>query len=144
MSSQAVHFEQPTVSIDNLPTQKSLLDFSANTLPTDFNLEDHVLSKILDDTVMVEYIDVIDAGPGGMAISRGGIAIPLSNVHNAWRKAKVVLKGQSVKQLEVGEIVLLPHNMGIGITNVEVEGYGKVKNGLFIREQAIFGACKPK
>jgi len=142
--SNAVHLQQKTVSIDHLPVQKSLLDFSSNTLPTDFNMDDHVFSKLFDDTVMVEYIDIIDAGPGGMAISRGGIAIPINDVHNAWRKGRVILKGESARQLEVGDIVLLPHNMGIGITNVEVEGFGKVKNGLFIREQAIFGICKPK
>jgi hypothetical protein len=32
--------------------------------------------------------------------------------------------------------------MGIPITNLEVEGYGKIKNGLFINEQRMFGICK--
>jgi hypothetical protein len=32
--------------------------------------------------------------------------------------------------------------MGIPITNLEIEDHGKIKNGLFINEQRIFGICK--
>jgi hypothetical protein len=33
--------------------------------------------------------------------------------------------------------------MGIPVSNLNIEGHGKVKKGLFINEQRIFGICKP-
>jgi hypothetical protein len=32
--------------------------------------------------------------------------------------------------------------MGSGVSNLEVKGYGKVKNGLFLNEQRMFGVCE--
>jgi hypothetical protein len=39
---------------------------------------------------------------------------------------------------------MFPTNMGIGISNIDVEGHGMLKHGLFINEQRMFGGCKAK
>lgn len=133
-----------SVSIDVLATQKSHIDLSDKSLPSDFGLDDYKIFKLFDDVMLVEYCDLVvdDSGLVGEYIERNGIAIPVNQVHNAWRKGKVVLKGPNVKFTEVGEIVVFPNNMGIPITNLEVKDYGKVKNGLFLNEQRMFGVCE--
>ena len=129
--------------IDILAPQKSHIDLSDKALPSDFGLDDYVLSKLFDDVMLLEYCDLVTGeGEVGDYIMRGGIAVPVAQVYNAWRKGKVILKGPNVRYTEVGEIVVFPNNMGIPITNLEVKGYGKVKDGLFLNEQRMFGFCE--
>lgn len=134
--------EQPQASIDILAPQRSHIDLTDRSLPTDFGLENYILSKLMDDVMLVEYCDLQSGEEGTEYVMRGGIAVPVNQVHNMWRKGKVVLKGPNVRYTEVGEIVLCPSNMGIQISNVEVKGYGKVKKGLFLNEQRMFGICE--
>ena len=122
-----------SVSIDILTPQKSHIDLADRALPSDFGLDDYKLSKVFDDVILIEYCDVHGSEDGSEYILRGG---------NAWRKGKVVLIGPNVRYTALDEIVVFPNNMGIPITNLEVEGYGKLKNGLFINEQRMFGICK--
>lgn len=135
--------EQPQVSIDLLAPQRSHIDLTDKSLPTDFGIEDYVLNKLFDDVVLVEYCD-IHGDDKVEYIMRGGIAVPINNVTNAWRKGKVVLKGPRATQVELGEIIMCPNNMGIPISNVEVKNYGKVKKGLFINQERMFGGCELK
>jgi len=128
--------------IDILATQKSHIDLSDNALPTDFGLDDYKLSKLFDDVMLIEFCDLIEDEEGGEFIERGGIIIPVTQIQNAWRKGEVILKGPNVKLAEVGDIVVFPKNMGIPIANVEVTDHGKVKNGLFLNEQRMFGICE--
>lgn len=131
------------VSIDILKTQKSHIDLSDRALPSDFGLDDYVLSKLFDDVMLLEFCDIHGHEDGSEYILRGGIAVPVNQVHNAWRKGKVILKGPNVNYTEVGDIVVFPNNMGINISNLEVENYGKITKGLFLNEQRMFGICKP-
>jgi hypothetical protein len=131
-----------SVSIDVLAPQKSHIDLADSSLPSDFGLDDYKLSKLFDDVMLLEYCDLVSGEESGDYILRGGIAIPVAQVHNAWRKGKVILKGPNVRYTEVGDIVVFPNNMGIPITNLEVTGHGKVKNGLFLNEQRMFGVCE--
>jgi cellobiose-specific phosphotransferase system component IIB len=131
-----------SVSIDVLAPQKSHIDLSDKMLPSDFGLDDYQLSNLFDDVILIEYCDVHGGEDGSEYILRGGIAVPINQVHNAWRKGKVILNGPRVQYAKVGDVVVFPNNMGIPITNLEVEGYGKIKNGLFINEQRMFGICK--
>lgn len=131
-----------SVSVDILTPQKSHIDLADRALPSDFGLDDYKLSKVFDDVILIEYCDIHGSEDGSEYILRGGIAVPINQVHNAWRKGTVILIGPNVKYTNVGEIVVFPNNMGIPITNLEVEGYGKLKNGLFINEQRMFGICK--
>ncbi len=130
------------VSIDILAPQRSHIDLADRGLPTDFGLDDYTLTKLMDDVMLLEFCDLVSVDSGDEYIQRGGIIIPVTQVHNMWRKGKVILKGPRVNFTEVGEIVMFPANMGVQISNVEVEGYGTVKKGLFLNEQRMFGVCK--
>lgn len=130
-------------SIDTLKTQKSHIDLSDKALPTDFGMDDYVLSTVLDDEILVEYADLHGGEDGSEYIMRGGIAVPVNQVHNAWRKGRVILIGARVQYAKLGDIVVFPNNMGIPVSNLNIENHGKVKKGLFINEQRIFGICKP-
>ena len=142
--SNYTHLEQAPISIDFAPVQKSHIDLSDRSLPTDFGLDDYVFSKLLDDIILVEYADLVMDDVSGDYIMRKGIAIPVNQIHNAWRKGKVVLAGPQVKWVAVDDIVVFPNNMGIPITNLDIEGHGPIKNGLFLNEQRLFGICKVK
>ena len=132
------------ISIDALLPLRSHIDLSDRSLPTDFGMEDYVLSKLMDDVMLLEFCDLQSGEDGAEYVMRGGIAIPTTQVLNMWRKGRVVLKGPNVRYTEIGEIVMFPANMGVQITNLEVEGYGSVKKGLFLNEQRMFGICKAK
>lgn len=136
--------EQQPASIDLLKPLHSHIDLSDKNLPTDFGLDDYVLSKLMDDVMLIEYCDLESGEDGVEYVLRGGIAVPVNQVHNMWRKGRVILKGPNVRYTDVGEIVLCPANMGIQISNVEVKGHGKVKRGLFLNEQRMFGVCEIK
>jgi cellobiose-specific phosphotransferase system component IIB len=97
----------------------------------------------LDDVILVEYADLHGGEDGSEYIMRGGIAVPVNQVHNAWRKGRVILIGARVQYAKLGDIVVFPNNMGIPVSNLNIENHGKVKKGLFINEQRIFGICKP-
>jgi cellobiose-specific phosphotransferase system component IIB len=132
------------ISIDALKPLRSHIDLSDRSLPTDFGMEDYVLCKLMADVMLLEFCDLQSGEDGVEYVMRGGIAIPVTQVHNMWRKGRVVLKGPNVRYTEVGEIVMFPANMGVQITNIEVEGCGSVKKGLFLNEQRMFGVCKVK
>ncbi len=136
--------EQPQASIDLLAPQRSHIDLSNPSVPSDFGLDDYKLCKIIDDVILLEFCDLEASEDGVEYIMRGGIAIPVNQVQNMWRKGVVILKGPRVQFTEVGEIVMFPANMGVKISNVEIDGYGVVKNGLFLNESRMFGICKAK
>lgn len=133
---------QEPLSIDILRPQKSHIDLSDKQLPSDFGFDDYKLTQLYDDVILMEYCDLVENEEGGDYILRGGIAIPVAQVYNAWRKGKVILKGPNVRQTNVGDIVVFPNNMGIPVSNLVVTGHGKVKNGLFLNEQRMFGICE--
>lgn len=135
---------EPQVSIDVLAPQASHINLADRNLPTDFGLEDYKLTRLMDDVMLIEYCDLQDSQDGVEYVMRGGIAIPTAQIQNMWRKGKVILKGPRVQFTSVGEIVMFPANMGVGISNVEVTGFGLVKKGLFINEQRMFGVCEDK
>lgn len=126
--------------IDQLAPTRSLIDLSSHS-EGDFGLEDFELSFIFDDIILVEYIDLSSDRDG---IMRGGIYIPTNALTKAWRKAKVILAGPNVKYTKVGDIVLFPNNLGVAVANMDISGHGKVKNGIFLNENRIFGICKRK
>ena len=126
--------------IDQLPTQKSLIDLSSHS-SGDFGLDDFNLSFIFDDILLVEYIDMTGDGDN---IMRNGIYIPTNAVSKAWRKAKVILAGPHAKYTKKDDIVIFPNNLGITISNISIDGHGKVKQGIFLNENRLFGICKSK
>jgi len=73
---------------------------------------------------------------------RDGILVPTNSLIKAWRKAKVVLVGPSVKFCKPKDIVIFPNDKGASVSNIEIEGYGKLRKGVFLNEQRLFGICK--
>lgn len=129
-------------SIDSLAPQKSLIDLSKH-FQDNFSLgDDYFLSAVFCDVILVDFIDETSDEKGHGHINRGGIFVPVNAITKAWRKAKVVLAGASVKQCKVGDIVIFPNDKGVSVTNIEVEGYGKIKHGTFLNEERCFGICK--
>ena len=129
------------VSIDRLATTRSLIDLDSYGKGNFGLSDDFVLSKLFDDIILVEFIDEVNDNAGD-PIKRNGIFVPTNALIKAWRKAQVVLAGPSVKQCKVGDIVIFPNDKGASVSNIEVEGFGKLKKGVFLNELRIFGVCK--
>jgi len=96
------------------------------------------LKQVLDDIILAIFIDESD---NGKEIVRNGILVPVNAETKAWRLGKVVLTGTSVRHTKIVDVICFPNNLGVPITNIEVDGYGKINKGIFINEQRIFGIC---
>ena len=124
---------------DNLKNDKSLIDLESHN-NGEFDLDRFKLKFVYDDIVLVELIDEVSDGKG-TAVMRGGLYVPVASLTKAWRKAKVVLVGPTVKYTKIGDIVMYPNDKGMAVSNIEVEGYGKLVKGMFLNEQRLFGIC---
>tara|TARA_R110000744_G_scaffold10369_4_gene32307 strand:- start:17036 stop:17461 length:426 start_codon:yes stop_codon:yes gene_type:complete len=128
--------------IDDLRVNKTLLSFDNAIENNDFGIDDMHVTKVMSDVILAEFIDATSAGE----IMRNGILVPSTAALGAWRKAKVLIVGKSVQGIEVGDIVLLPGDKGIHISNVQVlardslEPYTVMK-GLFISEDRVLATC---
>lgn len=130
------------MNIDALSPQRSLIDldgFSKNSLNS--VLIGYNLSKVLDDIVLVEFVDL---GGNSNEIIRNGLVVPINADTHAWRVGKVVLCGQGTSLVKKGDYVIFPNDRGIMISNVEIEGYGHLDNGQFLNEHRIFGIATPR
>jgi hypothetical protein len=133
----------PEASIDSLATKRSLIDLDGHS-DGDFGLGDeYSLSFVFDDILLVEFIDEDSDGAGDL-IQRGGIYVPTNTLSKAWRKAKVNPAGPEVKYAKEGDIVMFPNDKGAPVSNMEIDGVGKIGKGMFLNEQRLFGICKPK
>jgi len=126
-------------SIDNLAPTKSLIDLSRPD-KGEFGLEDYELSFIFDDILLIEYVDETEQGD----VLRNGIVVPTNAINKAWRRGKVIMAGPDAKYAKEGDVVVFPNNMGVTISGVTVTGKGKVKKGIFLNEERMFGICKKK
>lgn len=129
-----------SASIDNLAPTRSLIDLTKGDRG-DFGLDEHELCFIFDDILLVEYVDETD---DGKEVMRNGIFVPTNAMAKAWRKGRVILAGPDAKYAKEGDIVIFPNNMGVTISNVDITGRGKIKGGVFLNEERMFGICKPK
>ena len=126
-------------SRDNLAPTKSLIDLS-NPDAGEFGIDDYELDFIFDDILLIEYVDETEHGD----VMKGGIVVPSNALNKAWRKGKVILSGPDAKYTKEGDIVIFPNNMGVTISGVTITGKGKVKKGVFLNEERMFGICKLK
>ena len=126
-------------SIDNLAPTKSLIDLSRPD-KGDFGFEDYELSFIFDDILLIEYVDETEDGD----VLRNGIVVPTTAINKAWRRGKVILAGPDAKYAKEGDVVVFPNNMGVTISGVNITGKGKVKKGIFLNEERMFGICKKR
>lgn len=106
-----------------------------------FNLFGYELTAVLDDIILVKYVDCND---DGTEILKNGVWVPINVNTYAWRLGEVVLAGPRCNLVKVGDVVCFPNDKGIQVGNLEVEGQGKLKNSCFLNEERIFGICKPK
>lgn len=128
--------------IDKLAPTRSLIDLSGfpkNSL--DSTLIGYDLVDVLDDIILAEFVDVSSSGN---EIVRNGLVVPINAQTNAWRIGKVVLCGKGCTLVKKGDFICFPNNMGINISKVDVEGYGKMEAGQFLNEHRIFGIVKQK
>ena len=103
---------------------------------TSMELDDWNLDEVLDDILMVQFVDVSE---DGTQLKRGSIYIPVNVVNFAWRVGKVILAGPNVKQATVGKSVVFPNDKGLKVDNLN-----GLKNIVFLNESRIFGICSPK
>lgn len=105
-----------------------------NYLGQDFNLDGWKLTKVLDDILMCQYIDVSE---DGTEVKRGSIYLPINAVNFTWRLAKVLLAGPNCKTVKEGDIVVFPNDKGIQVANMN-----NLKHIVFLNEPRIFGVCE--
>ena len=128
--------------IDKIAPSRSLIDLTglpSNSL--DSTLIGYDMVAVLDDIILVEFIDV---SASGNEIIRNGLVVPINAATNAWRIGKVVLAGKGCVLVKKGDLVCFPNNMGINISKIEVEDHGIVEAGQFLNEHRIFGIVKPR
>jgi hypothetical protein len=102
------------------------------------DVDNFKLTRLHGDVLFCEFIDMSEDGE---SILRNGIFVPLHVQTKAWRKARVILAGVDSKWTKEDEIVLFPNNYGVAIENLEIDGKGKIKHGIFLNESRIFGVC---
>lgn len=126
--------------MDNVKHKKGMIDLDANSEGF-FGLDDYKLSFVFDDIVLVEFVDEVEDSKGS-AVMRNGLYVPTNVNTKAWRKAKVVLTGPNVQFCKKDDIVIFPNDKGVSVANLDIDGYGKVKKGMFLNEQRMFGIAK--
>jgi|TARA_R100000482_G_C5121327_1_gene145979 hypothetical protein len=133
------------VNIDVLAPQKKIIDLDGAHNESLDNLitDDYVLDFIFDDILLIEFIDEVNDGAGD-AVMRGGVYIPTNAIQRAWRKGKIILAGPEAKYAKKGDVVVFPNNLGVGISNTEIGGYGHLRKGIFLNESRLFGICNKK
>ena len=136
-SSNVVHHAQADLD-DNV---KGTIQVESYAGGENFNLFGYELSTVLDDIILVKYVDCND---DGTEILKNGVWIPISVSTYAWRLGEVVLAGPRCKLVKQGDVVCFPHDKGIQVGNLEVSNEGKLKNSCFLNEERVFGICKPK
>ena len=128
--------------MDNVKHKKGMIDLDGNSEGF-FGLDDYKLFFVFDDIVLVEFVDEIEDSQGS-AVMRNGLYVPTNINTKAWRKAKVVLTGPNVYYCKKDDVVIFPNDKGVTVSNMEIEGYGTVKKGMFLNEQRMFGIAHKK
>ena len=106
-----------------------------------FNLFGYELTSVLDDIILVKYVDCTE---DGSEIMKNGVLVPINASTFTWRIGEVLLAGPNCTLVKVGDHVCFPNDKGIAVSNLEIEKFGKVKNSCFLNEDRIFGVCQPK
>lgn len=125
-----------------LPDQvKGLVDLDKYSSDENFSLFGYQLTQVLDDIILVKYLDCSD---DGSEIMKNGILVPINTMTFTWRIGEVVLAGPKCSLVKVGSIVCFPNDRGIQVGNLNIKGQGKIKNSCFLNEDRIFGVCEPE
>lgn len=128
-----------SANIDQLVPTKSLIDLTTHS-DNDFGLSDYNLCSLFDDLLLAEYADETPDGD----IIRDGVIVPANTIQRAWRVGRVILAGTGCKNVKPGDHIIFPHDKGIPISGITIDGHGKLEHGIFLNEERLFGVCKPK
>jgi hypothetical protein len=120
---------------------KGTVQLDNYTSSENFNLFGYELSSVLDDIILVKYVDCNDQGT---EILKNGVWVPINTSTFTWRIGEVLLAGPNCQLVKVGDHVCFPNDKGIAVGNLEITSHGKVKNSCFLNEDRIFGVCQPK
>lgn len=101
-----------------------------------FELADWTLTSVLDDILLVQYVD---ASEDGREVMRNGIYVSVDVTTHVWRVGKVVLAGPNCRFTKVDDYVVFPNDKGIRASNIN-----GIKNAVFLNEPRIFGVCTNK
>jgi len=120
--------------------KRSLIDLETYQETDTFSLQGYKLSKVMDDIVLAQYVDLSN---DGRSVIRNGIHIPLSQVKRTWRLARVILVGPRCKFTTPGDVVCFPDDKGIKVDNLRVVGHDhSLRDCIFLNEQRFFGICQ--
>jgi hypothetical protein len=101
-----------------------------------FELADWTLTSVLDDILMVQYVDATE---DGKEVMRNGLLVPINISTHVWRVGKVILAGPSCKYVKKGDHIVFPNDKGIRASCIN-----ELKNIVFLNEARVFGVCKLK
>lgn len=116
----------------------SALNFDKHASDTFTLIDDFELDKVLDNIILVRYVDTPDSN---QTVMRNGILVPIDHTKAAWRIGQIILAGPDCKNVKVDDYVCFPNDKGIPVSNVVVKGLGKIKQSIFLDESRIFGVC---
>jgi hypothetical protein len=105
-----------------------------NYIGNDLNLDGWKLTKVLDDILMCQYIDVNE---DGTEVKRGSLWVPINTVNFTWRLAKVLIAGPDCRTVKEGDVIIFPNDKGIQVANMN-----GLKHIVFLNEARIFGVCE--
>lgn len=124
-------FDDPSERKQNI----DLTQYSGDT----FDLIGHELDTVFDDILLVKFVDELETGE----LVRNGVVLPNTvNKMKAWRVGEVVLKGDKVTNVDIGDRVCFPNDKGIPAQDLVVTGIGRLKKCIFLNEDRLFGKCK--
>ena len=138
MSSKAV-VQQAQANLND--RVKGTIQLDNYTGSENFNLFGYELAHVLDDIILVKFVDCNDEGT---EILKDGVWVPINISTFTWRIGEVLLAGPNCDLVKVGDHVCFPNDKGIAVGNLEIAEHGKVKNSCFLNEDRIFGVCHPK
>jgi len=104
-----------------------------------FNLFGYELTSVLDDIILVKYVD---CNENGTEVMKNGVWVPINTSTFTWRIGEVILAGPNCSLVKVGDHVCFPSDKGIPVGNLIVTKHGKLKNSCFLNEARIFGVCQ--
>ena len=119
---------------------KGNVQLDSYTSSENFNLFGYELSNVLDDILLVKYVDCND---DGTEILKNGVWVLVNVSTFTWRIGQVILAGPNCTLVEVGDHVCFPNDKGIQVGNLVVKCEGKLANSCFLNEDRIFGVCEP-
>lgn len=124
--------QRPTNLEDKIGGLVQLEQYQGHAL----ELDGWKLTNVLDDILMVQYIDVNE---DGTEIKRGSLWVPINTVNFVWRVGKVILAGPTCKTVKQNDFIVFPNDKGIQAANIN-----DIKNIVFLNESRIFGICEPR